>query len=119
MASGSLSQYLNITYEAKVGDTADDIEGTLFNYIPPSKSLPRLMKSYVNAERIVITLLCCVTTDYTKSAETFADTVTKDAENFVPPGKMVASYRSAGDEEDEVEYGIWHVGILVLPHVMV
>lgn len=52
MASGSLSQYLNVTYEAKVGDAADDIEGTLFNYIPPSKSLPRLPKSYVNPERM-------------------------------------------------------------------
>jgi hypothetical protein len=62
--------------------------------------------------------LCCVMTDYTKSAETFADTVTKDAENFVPPGKMVASYRSAGDEEDEVEYGIWHVSALVRAFIL-
>lgn len=49
--------------------------------------------------------------DYTKSAETFADTVAKDAESFVPPGKKIASYRSADDEEDDVEYGIWHVSL--------
>ncbi|KAH8090348.1 histone acetyltransferase type B catalytic subunit [Filobasidium floriforme] len=81
MVSGSLKQYLNVTYDEKLESQADDIEGTLFKFIP---------------------------SDYTKSAEIFADTVAKDAESFVPPGTQIASYRSADDEEDDVEYGVWH-----------
>jgi histone acetyltransferase 1 len=46
--------------------------------------------------------------DYTKSADTFADFVARDSETFIPPGKKIASYRSADDDEDDVEYGIWH-----------
>lgn len=48
--------------------------------------------------------------DYTKNAKTFADTVQKDAETFVPPGEKIAAYAPvelAGNEK--VEYGIYKV----------
>lgn len=48
--------------------------------------------------------------DYTKNAKTFADTVQKDAETFVPPGEKIAAYapvEQAGNEK--VEYGIYKV----------
>lgn len=38
MTSGSLHQYLKISYTEKVDSQADDIEGTLFKFIPPSSS---------------------------------------------------------------------------------
>jgi hypothetical protein len=37
MASGSLLQYLNITYKEKIGAAADDIEKTMFEFIPSSE----------------------------------------------------------------------------------
>ena len=41
MASGSLLQYLNITYKEKIGAAADDIEKTMFEFIPSSECHPR------------------------------------------------------------------------------
>jgi hypothetical protein len=38
MASGSLKQYLNVTYDEKLESQADDIEGTLFKFIPSGKT---------------------------------------------------------------------------------
>lgn len=37
MASGSLKLFLDIKYSEKVKAQADDIEGTLFKYIPAGK----------------------------------------------------------------------------------
>lgn len=67
-ASGSLRQYLDISHDEKLAsrDTpADDIEQKLFGFIP---------------------------VDYTKSEETFAETVDRDAAEFKPYGDKIASY---------------------------
>ncbi|KAL1410315.1 histone acetyltransferase 1 [Vanrija albida] len=71
-ASGSLKQFLEITYDDKIKseDTpADDIEGTLYKFIPA---------------------------DYTKSAVAFDAIVDADAKTFRPLGEKIGSYtRSA------------------------
>ncbi|WVQ78755.1 histone acetyltransferase type B catalytic subunit [Cryptococcus sp. DSM 104549] len=67
-ASGSLKQCLDITYDDKLSSTAtppDEIESTLYKFIPP---------------------------DYTKSALEFKMTVAEDAEKFKPLGEKVGSY---------------------------
>ncbi|WWC68781.1 histone acetyltransferase type B catalytic subunit [Kwoniella pini CBS 10737] len=67
-ASGSLRQYLSINYDSKITSTAtpaDEIEGTLYKFIPP---------------------------DYTKSDLDFKRLVEKDAENFKPLGDKIGSY---------------------------
>ncbi|BGP54026.1 hypothetical protein JCM8202_003025 [Rhodotorula sphaerocarpa] len=70
-ASGSLAQYLGITYDDKFPDTAtvkaDDPEKILYDFIPP---------------------------DYTKSLETFDKTVEEDGKAFRPLGKRVGAYRT-------------------------
>jgi len=65
--SGSLRNYLGITYEGKpLGpDRALDVEGTLYEFIPP---------------------------DYTKSAETFNEWVTADEAAFKPVGTRIGEY---------------------------
>lgn len=71
-ASGSLSTYLNVSSTAKLpSKTADDVEGTLYKFIPP---------------------------DYSKSFESFQSTVEKDASAFVPLGEKIYTYtrRAAG-----------------------
>ena len=40
MASGSLKQYLNVTYDEKLDSQADDVEGTLFKFVPTGKLEP-------------------------------------------------------------------------------
>ena len=69
-ASGSLAQYLGISYEAKFPDTgsvkADDPEKILYDFIPP---------------------------DYTKSLAAFTDTVEKDGRDFKPIGERIGAYR--------------------------
>lgn len=63
-----MKQYLNIEYSDKLEseDTpADDIEGTLYKFIP---------------------------SDYTKSESAFATTVEEDATAFKPLGEKIASY---------------------------
>ncbi|BEI83453.1 hypothetical protein CcaverHIS002_0400570 [Cutaneotrichosporon cavernicola] len=69
-ASGSLKQFLEISYDEKIEseDTpADNIESELFKFIPP---------------------------DYTKSSTAFEATVEADAE-FTPCGEKIASYTRA------------------------
>jgi hypothetical protein len=53
-------------------------------------------------------------TDYTKNAKTFADTVQKDADSFVPPGEKIAAYAPAEQTANEpVEYGIYKVSKMI------
>ncbi|KAJ9101913.1 hypothetical protein QFC19_004994 [Naganishia cerealis] len=85
MASGSMKEYLSITYREKINSTAtpaDDIEGILYKFIP---------------------------SDYTKNAKTFSDTVQKDADSFVPPGEKIAAYIPIDQDigSETVEYGIY------------
>ncbi|GAA6062039.1 hypothetical protein JCM10212_005024 [Sporobolomyces blumeae] len=71
-ASGSLAQYLNVTYESKFPETstvkADDPEKTLYEFIPPS---------------------------YSKKLEDFEQTVEKDAKAFRPCGDKIGAYRTS------------------------
>ncbi|WVQ94717.1 hypothetical protein IAU59_001797 [Kwoniella sp. CBS 9459] len=67
-SSGSLKQYLSVTYDDKLSSQAtpaDEIEGTLYKFIPA---------------------------DYTKSSTEFKRIVEKDAEGFKPLGEKVGSY---------------------------
>ncbi|EJT46988.1 hypothetical protein A1Q1_04231 [Trichosporon asahii var. asahii CBS 2479] len=67
-ASGSLKQFLQITYDEKIEDEAtpaDDVEGELFKFLPA---------------------------DYTKSAVAFEQTVEEDAKSFKPMGELIGSY---------------------------
>ncbi|GJN88600.1 hypothetical protein Rhopal_001566-T1 [Rhodotorula paludigena] len=69
-ASGSLAQYLSVSYDDKFPDTAevkaDDPEKTLYEFIPPS---------------------------YVKSLDAFEETVEKDAAEFKPLGERIGAYR--------------------------
>ncbi|GAA5859267.1 hypothetical protein JCM1840_003825 [Sporobolomyces johnsonii] len=69
-ASGSLAQYLHISYDAKFPETAtvkaDDPEKTLYEFIPPS---------------------------YAKVLSEFEKTVEKDAREFKPLGSKIGAYR--------------------------
>lgn len=67
-ASGSLRQYLDISYDTKLASSAtppDEIEGALYKFIPP---------------------------DYTKSKVDFQKRVSDDAEAFKPLGEKIGSY---------------------------
>ncbi|OCF74848.1 histone acetyltransferase type B catalytic subunit [Kwoniella mangroviensis CBS 8886] len=67
-ASGSLRQFLSITYDSKLNSPAtpsDEIEGTLYKFIPP---------------------------DYTKSEMDFSKLVEKDSSEFKPLGEKIGSY---------------------------
>jgi histone acetyltransferase 1 len=67
-ASGSLRQYLNISYEEKLkseATPAEDIEGKLYQFIPA---------------------------DYTKSSTTFEETIEADSTSFRPMGEKLAAY---------------------------
>ncbi|GAA5914546.1 hypothetical protein JCM8208_001199 [Rhodotorula glutinis] len=70
-ASGSLNQYLSISFDAKFpeqGDVkADDPEKTLYEFIPPS---------------------------YSKNLDAFEATVEKDAREFKPLGTRIGAYRT-------------------------
>ena len=58
---------LTIKHTAKLpASTADDIEGTLYKFIP---------------------------SDYLRNEESFAKVVEKEASTFRPPGEKVASYK--------------------------
>lgn len=74
-ASGSLSQYLKISYESKFPETstvkADDPEQILYDFIPPS---------------------------YSKSLEEFEKTVEKDSREFKPVGEKIGAYRMRRDK---------------------
>ncbi|GAA5945115.1 histone acetyltransferase catalytic subunit HAT1 [Sporobolomyces koalae] len=74
-ASGSLAQYLKVSYDAKFAETqtvkADDPEQILYEFIPPS---------------------------YVKNLDEFERIVDKDAYEFKPIGTRIGSYRiKAGD----------------------
>ncbi|WVF66901.1 histone acetyltransferase type B catalytic subunit [Kwoniella sp. CBS 6097] len=67
-SSGSLRQYLSVSYDDKlstIATPADEIEGTLYKFIPA---------------------------DYTKSSTEFKRIVEKDAEEFKPLGEKLGSY---------------------------
>lgn len=70
-ASGSLSQYLKVSFDAKFPETgdvkADDPEKLLYDFIPPS---------------------------YSKNLDSFAETVEKDAREFKPLGTRIGAYRT-------------------------
>jgi len=76
-ASGSLAQYLDVSWARKIPDTsavsADDVEKALYEVIPP---------------------------DYQRSRATFTRVVEKDADSFRPPGERVAHYRLSDAEEE-------------------
>ncbi|CEL51712.1 histone acetyltransferase 1 [Rhizoctonia solani AG-1 IB] len=97
-ASGSLSMFLNVASTAKLpSKTADDVEGTLYKFIPP---------------------------DYSKSAESFQSTVEKDAATFKPLGEKIHTYvrRATGhgkgkskeiapiseDDPDAIVFEVYH-----------
>ncbi|KEP53741.1 histone acetyltransferase type B catalytic subunit [Rhizoctonia solani 123E] len=97
-ASGSLSMFLNVASTAKLpSKTADDVEGTLYKFIPPN---------------------------YSKSAESFQDTVEKEAATFRPLGEKIHTYvrRATGhgkgkskeaspiseDDPDAVVFEVYH-----------
>ncbi|OWZ72371.1 histone acetyltransferase type B catalytic subunit [Cryptococcus neoformans] len=67
-ASGSLRQYLDISFDAKLASSTtppDEIEGALYKFIPP---------------------------DYTKSEVEFQKRVASDSETFEPLGEKIGSY---------------------------
>ncbi|KAF8515885.1 acyl-CoA N-acyltransferase [Gautieria morchelliformis] len=64
-ASGSLAQFLSVKQSTRLPKTADDIEGTLYKFIP---------------------------SDYLKSEGEFLKGVERDATTFRPPGTKIASY---------------------------
>ncbi|GAA5911018.1 histone acetyltransferase catalytic subunit HAT1 [Sporobolomyces salmoneus] len=69
--SGSLNQYLSISYTSKFPSTssvvqADDPEKTLYEFIPPS---------------------------YSKSLEEFEKIIEKDSQEFKPVGELIGRYR--------------------------
>ncbi|KAK4699802.1 histone acetyltransferase 1, partial [Phenoliferia sp. Uapishka_3] len=77
-ASGSLNQYLAISYEAKFPETgdvkADDPEQILYEFIPPS---------------------------YKKVIGDFMDVVEKDAREFRPCGSRIGAYRIRNEDDEE------------------
>lgn len=75
------------------------------SFLPVSQYRMSLFSSSLTSDSCAVV----ISVDYTKSPETFADTVAKDSLSFIPPGKRIGAYRSAEDEEDDVEYGVWHV----------
>ncbi|KZS98869.1 histone acetyltransferase type B [Sistotremastrum niveocremeum HHB9708] len=82
-ASGSLAQYLNVSYKSKIKARAaiDDVEGTLYKFIPP---------------------------DYYKSETEFLKRVAKDAVEFKPLGNLIHTYtrrKRSGDDEELVKNG--------------
>uniref|UniRef100_A0A8H7Y2N6 Histone acetyltransferase type B catalytic subunit n=1 Tax=Psilocybe cubensis TaxID=181762 RepID=A0A8H7Y2N6_PSICU len=101
--SGSLKQYLNITYAKKLPSTStvDDVEATLSGFIPPG---------------------------YFTDKDAFLKAVDNDANAFRPPGQLVYSYtrpspsssskgkrkRSGNNQaldpqsEDVIEYEVYH-----------
>ncbi|KLO19663.1 histone acetyltransferase type B catalytic subunit [Schizopora paradoxa] len=99
-ASGSLAQFLAVSYSEKLNSsTVDDIEGTLYKFIPP---------------------------DYLKNEEDFEKRVEHDATHFKPLGEKIYSYKRRlalgkgkgkadvaseelnEDDEDVVTYEVYH-----------
>ena len=104
-ASGSLAQFLDITYSEKLtsSSTLDDVRGTLENFIPG---------------------------DYYRTEAEFLARVEEDASSFRPPGVKIHSYTRAAphssakgkgaaatlseDDPDAVVYEVWHVRRVIL-----
>ncbi len=105
-ASGSLAQFLDVRYSAKVPSSSivDDAQGTLEKYIPD---------------------------DYYRTESEFLARVEEDAVSFRPPGEKVASYTRIApdskkkgkgtvvtlpeDDPDTIVYEVWHVRFLSPP----
>lgn len=99
-ASGSLAQFLDVRYSAKVpsSSTLDDVQGTLEKFIPEG---------------------------YYRTESEFLACVEEDAVSFRPLGEKVASYTRAApnsakkgkgaavtlpeDDPDAIVYEVWHV----------
>jgi histone acetyltransferase 1 len=107
--------YLNVASTAKLpSKTADDIEGTLYKFIPPG----------IYFDHMINVPGSCFS-DYSKSIEAFQATVEKDAATFKPLGEKIHSYtrRAAGrgkgksketssveeDDSNAVVYEVYHV----------
>ena len=86
-ASGSLSQYLNISYSKKLpSSTVDDVQGTLAKFIP---------------------------TGYYEDEAAFLRQVDEDTLSFRPHGDLICSYTCPPAEgKDAVEFEMYHVRIL-------
>ncbi|KAF8590494.1 histone acetyltransferase type B catalytic subunit [Ramaria rubella] len=101
-ASGSLAQYLSVKHTHALPKTADDVEGTLYKFIP---------------------------SDYLNSESEFLKRVEEDAIAFRPLGTKIASYtrRAAGkgkgksranapvdeDSDDAVTYEVYHTTMAI------
>jgi histone acetyltransferase 1 len=99
-ASGSLAQFLDVRYSAKVpsSSTLDDVQGTLEKFIPEG---------------------------YYRTESEFLARVEEDAVSFRPPGEKIASYTRVApnnptkgkgaavtlpdDDPDAIVYEVWHV----------
>ena len=104
-ASGSLAQFLDITYSEKLtsSSTLDDVRGTLENFIPG---------------------------DYYRTEAEYLERVEEDALSFRPPGVKINSYTRAAphssvkgkgaavtlseDDPDAIVYEVWHVCRVIL-----
>ena len=104
-ASGSLAQFLDISYSEKLtsSSTLDDVRGTLEKFIPG---------------------------DYCQTETEFLARVEEDATSFRPPGVKIHSYTRASpqspakgkgaattpseDDPDAIVYEVWHVCRVVL-----
>jgi len=99
-ASGSLAQFLDVRYSAKVpsSSTLDDVQGTLEKFIPEA---------------------------YNRTESEFLARVEEDAVSFRPHGEKIASYTRVApnnatkgkgatvtlpeDDPDAIVYEVWHV----------
>jgi histone acetyltransferase 1 len=99
-ASGSLAQFLDVRYSAKVpsSSTLDDVQGTFEKFIPEG---------------------------YYRTESEFLARVEEDAVSFRPPGEKIASYTRVApnhatkgkgaavtlpeDDPDAIVYEAWHV----------
>ncbi len=91
-ASGSLAQYLNVSYSKKLpSSTVDDVQGTLSKFIP---------------------------TGYYKDEAAFLRQVDEDTLSFRPHGDLICSYtRPSAEGKDTVEFEMYHVRIIPRPRV--
>ena len=124
MASGSLAQYISISYSKRLPNTStvDDVEGTLSKFVPggPCHSILLLPLVY---------RLLSSSKGYFVDLDEFNARVEKDAIEFKPFGQKIGSYKrsSSGkgkgkapltdadlndDDEDVVTFEIYHVSLL-------
>ena len=93
-ASGSLRQYLEIEYTAKLPDsTIDNPEKQLYDFVPPGSLIGfRLLWQILTTHE-----------DYFKDPITFKQQVEKDAIAFKPMGKKIYSYSRRASARSDVE----------------